>query len=54
MLEVGSKAPSFLLNNQDGNPVSLNDFAGQKFIDEIEQFIELKFSYFFCSIIKNI
>lgn len=32
MLDVGSKAPSFLLNNQDGNPVSLNDFAGQKLL----------------------
>ena len=30
MLEVGSKAPDFTLDNQDGNPVSLSSFKGQK------------------------
>ena len=30
MLEVGSKAPDFTLDDQDGNPVSLNNFKGQK------------------------
>jgi thioredoxin-dependent peroxiredoxin len=29
-LSVGSKAPEFTLNNQDGKPVSLADFRGQK------------------------
>ena len=32
MLDVGSKAPSFSLNAQDGNPVSLNDFSGKKLL----------------------
>ena len=30
MLEVGSKAPDFTLDDQDGNPVSLSNFKGQK------------------------
>ena len=30
MLEVGSKAPDFTLDDQDGNPVSLSKFKGQK------------------------
>ena len=30
MLEVGSKAPDFTLDDQDGNPVSLGNFKGQK------------------------
>ncbi len=30
MLEVGSKAPDFTLDDQDGKPVSLNNFKGQK------------------------
>ena len=30
MLEVGSKAPDFTLDDQDGNPVSLINFKGQK------------------------
>ena len=30
MLEVGSKAPDFTLDDQDGNPVSLKNFKGQK------------------------
>ena len=30
MLEVGSKAPDFTLDDQDGNPVSLRSFKGQK------------------------
>ena len=30
MLEVGSKAPDFTLEDQDGNPVSLSSFKGQK------------------------
>ena len=30
MLEVGSKAPDFTLDDQDGNPVSLSGFKGQK------------------------
>ena len=32
MLTVGSKAPNFSLNDQDGNTVSLNDFSGQKLL----------------------
>ena len=31
-LEKGTKAPDFKGIDQDGNPVSLNDFKGQKFI----------------------
>ena len=30
MLKVGSKAPDFTLDDQDGNPVSLSSFKGQK------------------------
>ena len=30
MLKEGSKAPGFNLDDQDGNSVSLSDFAGQK------------------------
>src|SRR3954470_2285236 len=29
MIEPGAKAPDFTLPDQDGNPVSLSDFAGQ-------------------------
>lgn len=29
MLEIGSQAPAFSLKNQDGNQVSLADFAGR-------------------------
>jgi thioredoxin-dependent peroxiredoxin len=29
MIEVGAKAPQFTLPDQDGDPVSLSDFAGQ-------------------------
>lgn len=32
MLEVGTKAPEFTLPDQDGNPVSLSDFAGRKVV----------------------
>ena len=30
MLLEGDKAPDFTLDGQDGNPVSLSDFQGQK------------------------
>ena len=30
MLLEGSKAPDFTLDDQDGSPVSLSDFKGQK------------------------
>ena len=30
MLQEGSKAPGFTLDDQDGSPVSLSDFEGQK------------------------
>ena len=30
MLREGSKAPGFTLADQDGSPVSLSDFEGQK------------------------
>ena len=30
MLEAGTKAPAFTLPDQDGNPVSLSDFAGKR------------------------
>ena len=32
MLEVGTKAPDFTLNDKDGNLVSLNDFIGKKVV----------------------
>ncbi len=32
MLEVGKKAPSFKLKNQNGEVISLKDFSGQKVI----------------------
>lgn len=32
MLEVGKKAPDFALPDQDGNKVSLKDFAGKKVV----------------------
>ncbi|MCI6487698.1 MAG: thioredoxin-dependent thiol peroxidase [Clostridiales bacterium] len=32
MLETGTKAPSFTLNDKDGNAVSLADFAGKKVV----------------------
>ena len=31
-LEVGKKAPAFTLINQDGEKVSLKDFAGQRVV----------------------
>tara|TARA_B100000073_G_C23612791_1_gene525217 strand:+ start:794 stop:925 length:132 start_codon:yes stop_codon:yes gene_type:complete len=30
MLSIGSSAPQFTLDDQDGNSVSLSDFKGQK------------------------
>ena len=30
MLKVGAKAPDFTLDDQDGRPISLSDFQGQK------------------------
>jgi peroxiredoxin len=32
MIEAGAKAPSFTLPDQDGNEVSLDDFAGRKLV----------------------
>ena len=32
MLEIGTKAPGFTLNDKDGNAVSLNDFLGKKIV----------------------
>ena len=32
MLEVGTKAPDFTLNDKDGKPVSLHDFAGKRVV----------------------
>jgi peroxiredoxin len=32
MIEAGSRAPDFKLPDQDGNEVSLSDFAGQKLV----------------------
>ena len=31
-LEIGAKAPAFTLPNQAGRPVSLKDFAGERFV----------------------
>lgn len=31
-LKKGDKAPDFKVNNQDGNPVSLQDFSGKKLV----------------------
>lgn len=32
MLEIGTKAPDFTLNDKDGNSVSLSDFLGKKVV----------------------
>jgi peroxiredoxin len=32
VIEPGSAAPDFTLDDQDGNPVSLDDFAGRKLV----------------------
>lgn len=32
MLEIGTKAPEFTLSDQEGNLVSLSDFAGKKIV----------------------
>ena len=32
MLEIGTKAPAFILPDKDGNTVSLTDFAGKKVV----------------------
>jgi len=32
MLEIGTKAPEFILPDKDGNTVSLTDFAGKKVV----------------------
>ena len=32
MLEVGTKAPDFTLNDKGGSPVSLHDFAGKRVV----------------------
>jgi len=32
VIEAGTRAPDFTLPNQDGNPVSLSDFAGKKLV----------------------
>ena len=32
MLEVGTKAPAFTLNDKNGTPVSLSDFLGKKVV----------------------
>ena len=32
MLEIGTKAPQFTLNDKDGNAVSLSDFLGKKVV----------------------
>lgn len=32
MLTVGSQAPDFTVNNQDGKPVSLSDYKGKKVV----------------------
>lgn len=32
MLEIGTEAPTFTLDDQDGNPVRLDDFQGQRVV----------------------
>ena len=32
MLKAGEKAPAFKLNDHNGRPVSLSDFAGRKVV----------------------
>ena len=32
MLEIGTKAPDFTLQDKDGNSVSLSDFLGKKVV----------------------
>ena len=32
MLKTGDKVPNLAINDQDGNPVSLNDFKGKKVV----------------------
>ena len=32
MLEIGTKAPEFILNDKDGNQVKLSDFKGKKVV----------------------
>lgn len=32
MLKIGDKAPDFIVNDQDGNPVKLSDFRGSKVV----------------------
>lgn len=32
MLEIGMKAPDFILPDKDGNMVSLSDFKGKKIV----------------------
>jgi len=31
-LGIGTKAPAFTLQNQGGRPISLKDFAGERFV----------------------
>ena len=32
MLQEGDKVPNFTVNNEQGNPVSLNDYKGHKLV----------------------
>jgi len=32
MLNVGDQAPNFTSKDQDGNPISLNDFRGKRVV----------------------
>jgi peroxiredoxin Q/BCP len=32
MLKEGDKAPSFISKDQDGNPIKLSDFKGQRVV----------------------
>ena len=32
MLQAGTKAPDFTLNDKDGNPVTLSSFLGKKVV----------------------